>query len=255
MGAEDRSGTNAMNQDQDDNNMVRVFGQLFMLPIAALAYGMDMVIKTMQEMQRVTNRGMQVVAGPGGRFNDGNAAAEPEAGVTQTHSTANGTQNEEEKLLSYDNNGSELDKNLRDDMLKLVRYKILFVKREYEHAFPEQEDLVYDNLDGNAFTAWKVAEFIQDLARVNNETSDEGRARVGVQLPHKWRDKKYAEDYWKHGYLTGLPHEDKKYLRVFFQVLERYPREKFRHDERQIEVLEEIRDRMPQAKSASGQDD
>ena len=27
-------------------------------------------------------------------------------------------------------------------MLKLVRYKILFVKRDYEYAFPEQEELI-----------------------------------------------------------------------------------------------------------------
>jgi hypothetical protein len=31
---------------------------------------------------------------------------------------------------------------------------------------------------------------------------------------------------------------------VYFDVLQRYPREEFRHGERQIEVLEEIRDRL-----------
>jgi hypothetical protein len=30
---------------------------------------------------------------------------------------------------------ADLDKDLHDHMLKLVRYKILFVRREYEHAF------------------------------------------------------------------------------------------------------------------------
>lgn len=33
-----------------------------------------------------------------------------------------------------------MERDLHDDTLKLVRYKVLFVKREYEHAFPEQED-------------------------------------------------------------------------------------------------------------------
>src|SRR5688500_18495513 len=37
---------------------------------------------------------------------------------------------------------TKMDRDLRDDMLKLIRYKVLFVKREDEHAFPEQEDLV-----------------------------------------------------------------------------------------------------------------
>jgi hypothetical protein len=32
--------------------------------------------------------------------------------------------------------------------------------------------------------------------------------------------------------------------RIFFEVLDRFSREKFKHDERQIEALEQIRDRM-----------
>src|SRR5215813_11452184 len=68
------------------------------------------------------------------------------------------------------------DKDLNDDMLKLVRYKILFVKRDYEHAFPEVEELVSDNLTATAYTAWKIAEFVQNLAK--------GR----TDIPSKWTD-------------------------------------------------------------------
>jgi hypothetical protein len=126
-----------------------------------------------------------------------------------------------------------MDKDLRDDMLKLVRYKVLFVKREYEHAFPEQEDLVSDNMDGSAFTAWKVAEFIQQLGR--GETA----------VPHKWGEKGYpSAAYRRDGALLGLDEEDKKYLRVYYEVLERYPREKFKYEEQQVRVLEQIRDEL-----------
>ena len=126
-----------------------------------------------------------------------------------------------------------MDKDLHDDMLKLVRYKILFVRREYEVAFPEQEDIVSDNMDGDAFSAWKVAEFIQDLHR--GETL----------IPARWEEQNYPPAEFRDGkHLTGIPHEDKKYLRVYFQVLERYPREKFKYEEQQIRVLEEIRDRV-----------
>ena len=126
-----------------------------------------------------------------------------------------------------------LDKDLRDDMLKLVRYKILFVKREYEHAFPEAEDLVADNMDGSAFTAWKVAEFIQNLQQKK------------TQVPRKWSDKVYpGAGFESSGVLTGLPENDKKYLRVYYEVLDRYPREKFKYEEQQIRVLEQIRDRL-----------
>ena len=70
-------------------------------------------------------------------------------------------------------------------MLKLVRYKVLFVKREYEHAFEEQEDLVSENLDGAAFTAWKTAEFIQRLAEME------------TRVPEKWGS------YWRGKNGTG----------------------------------------------------
>lgn len=126
-----------------------------------------------------------------------------------------------------------LDKDLRDDMLKLVRYKILFVRREYEVAFPEQEDLVSDNMDGDAFSAWKVAEFIQDLHH------------GATPIPVRWEEQNYPAPEFRDGhFLTGIPHEDKKYLRVYFQVLERFPREKFKYEEQQIRVLQEIRDKV-----------
>ena len=125
-----------------------------------------------------------------------------------------------------------MDKDLRDDMLKLVRYKVLFVKREYEHAFPEKEDLVSDNLDAGAFTAWKIAEFIQHLGSKT------------THVPAKWKEKSYPEGHHYNGTLTGIPEEDKKYLRVYFEVVDRYPREKFKYEEQQIRVLEEIRDNI-----------
>jgi len=130
-----------------------------------------------------------------------------------------------------------MDNNLQDDMLKLVRYKILFVKREYEYAFPEREDLVSENMDGSAFTAWKVAEFIQELGR--KETP----------VPLRWQSKAYPEtDYVNEGKLLGFREDDKKYLRVYYEVLERYPRQKFKYEERQIRVLEQIRDRLAKEK-------
>jgi len=138
------------------------------------------------------------------------------------------------------------DTNLNDDMLKLVRYKILFVKREYETAFDEREDLVSDNMSSSAFTAWKIAEFVQNIH--------------DYRLPAKWEHRSYPESWEKPGTyflsdkdradgrfanvpqnrLKALPEEDKKYLRVYFEVLERYPREKFKYEEQQIEILRDI---------------
>ena len=129
------------------------------------------------------------------------------------------------------------DKDLRDDMLKLVRYKILFVKRDLEHAFQEKEELVSENTDAAGYTAWKIAEFIQNLP-------DE-------PIPKKWADKNYPPIREESppvprrpGMIQALPEDDKKYLRVYYEVLERYARERFKYEERQIEVLEQIRDKL-----------
>lgn len=129
------------------------------------------------------------------------------------------------------------DTNLSDDMLKLVRYKVLFVKRDYEHAFPEVEELVHDNLDSKSYTAWKIAEFIQ---RLGDRKTD---------IPVKWSDG-YPSDkdsqgnykYRQDGKLLGFPEDDKKYLRVYYEVLDRYVRESFKYEEDQIDVLKDIRE-------------
>lgn len=235
-----------MNKDEGTPSMVRVFGRLLMLPMTAFVYGIEMLIKTMQGVQQVSNQGMEVMIGSQAQLNglpETRAAPAapveqpPPASLNNIAAPERGTTEiifKEEKPLSNDgDHANGRDKDLHDDMLKLVRYKVLFVRREFEYAFPEQEDLVSDNMDGSAFTAWKIAEFIQDLHRQT------------TRVPLKWKDKNYPpKEFIKDGYLNGIPHEDKKYLRVYFEVLERYPREKFKYEEQQIKVLEDIRDRL-----------
>ena len=134
------------------------------------------------------------------------------------------------------------DKDLSDDQLKLVRYKILFVKRDYEVAFPEREDLVHDNISGEAFTAWKIAEFIQRLSK--------------EPIPDKWRKKKYPkrhddEKVPADGFIYRLDEDDKKYLRVYYEVLERYVREE---DDTEVDVLKDIHkaiERLPRIDASS----
>jgi hypothetical protein len=127
------------------------------------------------------------------------------------------------------------DQNLHDDMLKLVQYKILFLKRNYEHAFAEQEELVPDNIDAAGYTAWKIAAFIQQLREQRHTT-----------VPEKWKQYPPDDPLYRDGStLVGFPERDKKYLRVYYKVLDRWPREAFKFEERQIEILKEVRDHLP----------
>jgi hypothetical protein len=132
------------------------------------------------------------------------------------------------------------DRDLHGDDLKLVRYKLLFVKRDYEVVFYEAEDLVAEDMDEKSFAAWKTAEFIQRL----------GEKKTPV--PRRWKD--YPPEKSKDGHITyvtmvnnrkvlvGLPDDDKKFLRVYLEVLDRYPREESKYDKDQVDVLRGIRE-------------
>src|SRR5262245_28534964 len=228
--------------------MLQFFGQLMKLPLEAFVYSMEMLVQTMRGIQHLAYQGMDMMA-------EGNVQAPVDASGSKstisevthavpevTHAVSEGVSrgrtgavqvsiDEEERRMS--------DKDLRDDkVLKLVRFKILFVKRDYEHAFPEREELVSENTDEAGYTAWKIAEFIQDLKN--------------TPIPKKWEDKNYPPVKVESppvprtpGMIHELPEDDKKYLRVYYEVLQRYPREEFRFEQQQIKVLEEIRDRMP----------
>jgi hypothetical protein len=96
-----------------------------------------------------------------------------------------------------------------------------------------------------------VAEFIQRLrdtevpsrwARKNYPFNQS--ERPAKDILDRWeaeRDRSPRRIHW-------LPESDKKYLRVYFEVLSRYTREKFKHDEREVEVLEQIRDAIQRDK-------
>lgn len=201
---------------------------MMLIPLRTLVYGMESIVDVMRDLESTAASGdVVLIAG------DTERRLEPAGdyvAATSIPLAPDPVVSRSQQLNQEFPREKKMDKNLNDDMLKLVRFKILFVKRGYEQAFDEQEVLVWDNIDSTAFTAWKVAEFIQTLAK--RET----------HVPGAWGHYPASPSYRDGNFLIGLPEEDKKYLRVYFEVLERYHREKFRYEEQQIAVLESIRD-------------
>ena len=227
-------------------SIIWLFGQIVMIPLAAFMYGFELFAETLQEANRTASRGLNMVVGDRQGVTDCNASpanAEPPPVTNNLPGEFPGEDartNKENINMSYDG-GIRRDRDLQDDMLKLVRYKILFVRRDFEHAFQEREDLVYDSMDGSAFAAWKVAEFIQELHKGH------------TPVPEKWTKRNYPKPEYLSPdgtKLIGLDDEDKKYLRVYYEVLERYVREKFYYEEQQIEILNKIADRMGEPKKS-----
>jgi hypothetical protein len=223
--------------------MIQYFSQMLKLPVAAFVFSMEMVVKTLQGLQKIAYQGIDIMTdGPTYTIID-----TPDGKIGVTSDVTDGTGRESADItqqtpqqIPQQEEKTMPDQDLHDDMLKLVRYKILFVKRDYEEVLlPDKEELVSENTDPSGYTAWKVAEFIQNLGK--------------TPIPEKWLEKKYPRDVSKDTptsppkngpTIDRLDEEDKKYLRVYYEVLARYPRERFRYEERQIEVLEQIRDKM-----------
>src|SRR5260370_39327028 len=183
-------------------------------------------------VQRLAGDGMDVMVG--GRTEiPGGAPSGPSDLISSTTTTP------VSRGVSQDDAATNLKEKIKmsdtdlsgKDTLKLVRYKILFIKRDYETAFPEAEELVSDSMDAAGYTAWKIAQVIQKLADKKTE------------VPAKW-DGYPAPPYRSGNILLGLPEDDKKYLRVYFEVLERYDREEAKYEQQEIDVLNQIRDRI-----------
>jgi hypothetical protein len=98
-----------------------------------------------------------------------------------------------------------MDRNLSDDMVKLVRYSIVSIQRDEERILHRGEEIFDDNVTDDAFATWMIS---------------------------------------KYGDAQGLSSEERKYLRVPYEVLGRWARQDRKYEKRQLEVLEGIREEL-----------
>jgi len=217
--------------------MQAFFEQIMRVPATVFSSGVGLFTQTLKGVRGMTLPGGGQVARlvtPAVRsVRDVEVRGAPFSATTITKEDTkmkDGDSNGKNNVFSDSDRDRDRSRDLGGEDLKLVRYKVIFVKRDYEVAFPEREELVADNLNDTDFTAWKIAEFIQHL--------DE------EPVPRSWRDKNYPRSYdgETDPRVRYIDEGDKKYLRVYFEVMTRYEREEFHHDEREVGVLEEIRD-------------
>src|SRR5437588_561310 len=164
MGYGHERGQEGASVGRSSPGVVRLFSQMLLLPFTVFVYGMELFVRTVRGMQQAADQGMDVMVGEAARPVTGVPAGEnqftdkravsggaPPPAHTQggwgdlkvhtTISTGDGTTGEAAEATHKEIEKMR-DKDLSDDQLKLVRYKILFVKRDYEAAFPEREEVV-----------------------------------------------------------------------------------------------------------------
>lgn len=225
--------------------MIRLFSQMLSRPVAAFTSGVELLgqrIKAGQRIDGVVSRIVHALSrAPNSRGGGQEQMQEqPPAPLARQEqllrieATPKAEVEPEAEVEIDEAPGRGLDPtdtDLSGEMLKLVRYQVLFVRRDCEHAFAETEAMITESLDGEAFTAWKIAEFMQSLGRGE------------IPIPERWRNKNYPrQECIRDGKLIDLPPEDRKYLRLKYEVLDRYPRQRFNHEKRQVRVLKQIRD-------------
>ncbi len=101
-----------------------------------------------------------------------------------------------------------MDTHLSDDMVKLVRYSIVSVQRDHETTLVSGHERIFDdNLDEAAFSAWVISDYAGQ---------------------------------------STLPKQDNKYLRVNYEVLDRWPRQDRNYQKQQLEQLRGISEAIAQ---------
>lgn len=149
-----------------------------------------------------------------------------------------------------------MDRDLQDDMIKLVQYCIVTVMRGYSHILqPMREILVRDPIDEEGFVAWRVADYVErrewrkaeaileKIFRENpditlEEILDNREVRIFLPLEtvpayyHIIKDCPRSDRPWR-------PLRN-RYLRVFYQVLDRWEKEPLHYEERQLHILNRI---------------
>lgn len=126
-----------------------------------------------------------------------------------------------------------MDEDLSSDDLKVVRYSILFTKRDAEAVLqPDREEVADYRTSSEAFAALKVTDFLERLQQHS------------IPWPAAWL-KPPGDGYPGAGQpLQHIPVADQKYINVVYHVISRHPRRETEANEAQVEGLREIGKRL-----------
>jgi len=115
--------------------------------------------------------------------------------------------------------------SLEDDTVKLVAYTIVSLKRGSERILDGGQGsvIVTDNMTGKAFMSWILAKYMQQ--KIDDPAHPGKKVRRGDP--------------------RLLPRDELQYLRVYYVVSTRWPREPLKFEQKQVKILREIRDEMP----------
>ena len=197
--------------------MTQLLTEFFTLPLRTFAYGMGLVLQTLQQITELARQqsANTIVTGtrpdPGGTPAAGEPVPVQSPGSTGVPPQAVADDTGYAETRPKEERSMACDTNLSGDDLKIVEYSIVNINPDIKDAqrilFGPATIAFTDDMTGEEFAAWVIALFVQDY-------------------PNKVR------------------HDDKKYLRVCYCVHCRFKIEQAETEKEQVEVLKEIRDEL-----------
>jgi hypothetical protein len=206
--------------------MIDLLTSAFRLPICVLLAGLEVVASNLRELERSiasapAHPSLPSMDPPPATARQPSADRSPavanrpdipvaEAAGARSSSGTAGPLGKENEVMH--------DTNLSDDMVKLVRYTIVSIKRNAERVIHHDQAIFDDNMTGDAFASWMIAAYLQS----------ERYQRLRARDPE----------------VETLAHGDKKYLRVAWEVLSRWPKQDLKFEENQLTYLRGIKEAL-----------
>jgi hypothetical protein len=221
--------------------VIQFFSQMLKLPVAAVAAGLEVVARIVRDVQQTFDRNVDVLA---------ESMAQSLMDQTDTQSqgaedtgqlvTQEGIAESDPTTQKHGGNMGDWDgqdQDLSGEDLKVVQYRIIFTKRDYEATLYEHEETVNYPTNGGSYGGLKVAQFMGEL-------KERGR-----KLPQKWQDTddelKYPPDkFIEDGRYHGIPEDDQRYITFLYEVIRHVEREEKEYDKEQVKILDQIRRRL-----------
>lgn len=184
--------------------MIQIFGQMMKIPLTAFVYGMEMLAKTMQGIQEIAYQGIDMMANEVTQTLDeasGSKRGLADAVTTLTQGASTGDSTQNTHQSTHEEKKKMRNTDLMNDNVKLVQYTIVSVVRGNEGILTQGEQIVADAITDDGFISYVVAEYVQ----------------------------KYN--------ITPLEAQN---LRVYFSVLDSWPKASLHYEEKQLEILSQI---------------
>ena len=187
------------------------------LPVEVFIYGMEMLVKTMQGMQKLADQGVDTMLGHDAPSQGGEPYIQHDriggaVIVLNDGAIQHGAEIINHTVHKEESNMSDVD--LRGDDLKLVRYAVVFTRYDLEVSFDEKTELLTYATSLDEYKGAKKSDFLLDLEKNPRPIPEKWKSNGATYPPAECRD----GDKFK-----CLPQADRdEFLKVAVQLIDRF---------------------------------